>query len=106
MCWQLRVEETFCYEFSCQYGGTAVRTGYTATKVLGPISWPKYLFIPAADSIVQMKRPVAAASQRGSSPSAPEDDVICELHLSDMADIGVASALVEVHWRASRDAAV
>lgn len=69
-------------------------------------SWPKYLFIPAADSIVQMKRPVAAASQRGSSPSAPEDDVICELHLSDMADIGVASALVEVHWRASRDAAV
>lgn len=80
--------------------------GIRLQRVLGPISWPKYLFIPAADSIVQMKRPVAAASQRGSSPSAPEDDVICELHLPDMADIGVASALVEVHWRASRDAAV
>jgi hypothetical protein len=94
---------SFCINTMVARGSDRV---YGYRKVLGPISWPRYLFIPAADSIVQMKRPAAAASQRGSSPSAPKDYVICELDVPDMADIGVASALVKVHWRASRDAAV
>jgi hypothetical protein len=83
-----------------------VRTGYTATERCSDQSHGQIPFIPAADPIVQMKRPVAAASQRSSSPCAPKDYVICELGLPDMADFGVASALFKVHWRASRDAAV